>query len=303
MMKGLISYIQKFSIHDGPGIRTTVFFKGCPLECRWCANPETISPAPEIMFSREACMGCKLCLDACSSSAVEAVKGLLPQGNRQENICKGCGDCAEACPKNALLLRGEWMPVEAVFAEIKKDLPFYNRSGGGVTLSGGEPFSQPGFVRALLKMSAEKGIHTAVDTSGHAKWSSIENCLEFIDLLLYDLKHMDPTAHKKGTGVSNELILENLQKLLKLGKKVVLRLPLIPEFNTSEENLKQTALFAEKMGAEELRILPYHRYGRGKYKKIGKKYELEALQELAEADVENARKLFEQYIPRVIIGG
>jgi pyruvate formate lyase activating enzyme len=301
MVKGLISYIQKFSIHDGPGIRTTVFLKGCPLECLWCSNPETISREPEILFSENICMGCGLCFKACQNGAVKMVQGQPPLRNR--DLCTGCGDCAEACPKNALLLRGKWMSSQAVFAEIEKDLPFYKRSGGGVTLSGGEPFLQAGFIKELLKMCTEKGIHTAVDTSGYTQWSSIEQCMAYIDLFLYDIKHMDPVAHQKGTCVSSQLILENLKKLFNLGKDIVLRLPLIPDFNTSAQNLKQVAAFAGEAGAKEIRILPYHRYGRGKYKKIGKKYALEALQLMDEQDVEQAKKILEKHIPRVIIGG
>jgi pyruvate formate lyase activating enzyme len=300
-IKGLISDIQKFSIHDGPGIRTTVFLKGCPLGCLWCGNPETISALPEIMFSDTACMGCWLCLEACRCGALETVHGQPPQRNR--DLCKGCGDCAGVCPKNALLLRGKPMSAEAVFIEIEKDLPFYSRSGGGVTLSGGEPFLQADFIKALLKMSKERGIHTAVDTGGYAKWSLIEQSMAYIDLFLYDLKHVDPVKHKKGTTVSNGLILENLQKLLKSGKEIVLRLPLIPDFNTSRQDLEQIAAFAGNAGAKELRILPYHQYGRGKYKKLGKKYALDGLQLMAEEDVEQAKKILEKYIPKVIIGG
>ena len=301
MVKGLISYVQKFSIHDGPGIRTTVFLKGCPLECLWCGNPETMSSSPEIMFSENICMGCGLCMEACQNGVIKIVQGQPPMRNL--DLCIGCGDCAEVCPKNALVLRGKWMSVEAVFTEIEKDLPFYRRSGGGVTLSGGEPFLQADFIKALLKMSAERGIHTAVDTSGYTKWSSIEQCMEYIDLFLYDIKHVDPVMHQKGTRVSNKLILENLKKLFNLGKDIVLRLPLIPDFNTSTQNLKQITVFAREAGAKEIRILPYHRYGSGKYKKIGKKYALEELQLMDEQDVEQAKKILEKYIPRVIIGG
>jgi len=301
MVKGLISYIQKFSIHDGPGIRTTVFLKGCPLECLWCGNPETISLKPEIMFSENICMGCGLCQKACQNGVVKIIQGQPPL--RNYDLCKGCGACAEACPKNALVLRGKWMSVEAIFAEIEKDLPFYKRSGGGLTLSGGEPFLQADFIKSLLKMSAKKGIHTAIDTCGYTQWSSIEQSLEYIDLFLYDIKHIDPALHQKGTRVSNKMILENLQKLFRLGKNILLRLPLIPDFNTSKKDLKQIGVFASQVGAKELRILPYHKYGIGKYKKIGKKYTLDGVQVMKEEEVEQAKKLLEKYIPKVVIGG
>jgi glycyl-radical enzyme activating protein len=301
MFKGIISDIQRFSIHDGPGIRTTLFLKGCPLRCLWCGNPETISRKPEIMFSENRCMKCETCLNACHNGAIKSTQGKSPSRNR--DLCQSCGTCADVCPKNAFILRGKPMSVVAVFAEVEKDLPFYKRSGGGVTLSGGEPFLQSDFLREILKRCAQEGIHTTVDTSGYAKWSAIEQCIEYIDLFLYDIKHMDPVAHKKGTTVSNELIVENLRKLLILGKNVVLSLPLIPGFNSAKEDLEQIAVFAGQSGAQELRILPYHRYGRGKYKKLGKKYPLEDLRVMDAEDVDQAKEVLEKYIPKVAIGG
>ena len=301
MVKGVISDIQKFSIHDGPGIRTTVFLKGCPLECRWCGNPETISFKPEIMFSAGACMGCEICLNACPQGAIKAIQN-QPLFRDQE-LCLGCGTCAELCPKNALLLRGKTMSVSEVITEIEKDMAFYKRSGGGVTLSGGEPFLQAGFVKEVLKACTEKEIHTVVDTCGQTNWQSIEQSMEYIKLFLYDIKHIDPVAHKRGTTVSNELILENLTKLLKLGKNVLLSLPLIPNFNTSIEDIKQIGVFAGKVGAKKLRILPYHNYGSGKYQKIGKEYGLANLQKSDHQEVEQVKQILEKYIPNVSIGG
>lgn len=195
------------------------------------------------------------------------------------------------------------MTVESVIAEVEKDMPFYKRSGGGVTLSGGEPFLQADFTGAILNMSAEKGIHATVDTSGYTPWRSIKQSLPYIDLFLYDLKHTDPVVHKAKTGVSNEVILENLQKLLKSGKNIVVSLPLIPGFNTSKLDMEQIAVFAARAGVKNLRILPYHRYGRGKYKKIGKQYGLENVGVLAEEDVAQTKIFFEKYIPCVTIGG
>ena len=301
MLKGLISDIQRFAIHDGPGIRTTVFFKGCPLNCRWCANPETIEPRPEIMFSPGFCMQCGICAQTCPQNAVTFTPGELPVRDRE--LCISCGSCAEACPKNALLLRGTLMAVDEIMAVLEKDLPFFKRSGGGVTLSGGEPFRQPEPVGEILRLCAQRGMHTAVDTCGCVAWEAIEPSLEHIDLFLYDLKHLDPKAHKQGTGVTNELILANLGRIQKSGKKVIVSLPLIPGFNDSSENLTRTAVFVAELGITELRVLPYHTYGRGKYQKIGRENSMSQIPALEPAEAEKAKEILEKYIPKVAVGG
>ena len=301
MMEGLISDIQRFAIHDGPGIRTTVFLKGCPLSCRWCANPETISPNPEIMFFSDRCIRCGLCVEACPNKAIKIGPESLPLLDR--TLCNGCGQCVEACPRNARILRGKRISSAEVVREVLKDLPFYRRSGGGLTLSGGEPFRQPAFIREILVECKKNDIHTAVDTSGYVEWSSIEPSINFIDLFLYDVKHVDAAAHKKGTGVSNELIKLNLIKLLDQGKDVLLRLPLIPEFNTSKEDIEAIGEFVRQIGGKEIRLLPYHNYGKGKYERINRVYHLEDLPLMAEGDVEMIRSTLERYIPAVVVGG
>ena len=301
MMEGLISDIQRFAIHDGPGIRTTVFLKGCPLSCRWCANPETISPNPEIMFFSDRCIRCGLCVEACPNKAIKIGPESLPLLDR--TLCNGCGQCVEACPRNARILRGKRISSAEVVWEVLKDLPYYRRSGGGVTLSGGEPFRQPAFIREILVECKKNDIHTAVDTSGYVEWSSIEPSINFIDLFLYDVKHVDAAAHKKGTGVSNELIKLNLIKLLDQGKDVLLRLPLIPEFNTSKEDIEAIGEFVRQIGGKEIRLLPYHNYGKGKYERINRVYHLDHLPLMAEEDVETIRSTLERYIPAVVVGG
>ena len=300
-MKGLVSDIQRFAIHDGPGIRTTVFLKGCPLQCQWCANPETMSPRPEIMFFDDRCMKCGLCVDACPNQAIkiDIHKGLI----YDYEWCQGCGECAKSCPRNARVLRGTRMTVTDVLDVVLKDSPYYARSGGGLTISGGEPFMQPEFVGEILAACKEKEIHTVVDTSGYANWPSIERSIDLIDLFLYDLKHADSAKHKTGTGVHNELIKSNLKKLMERGKKVWLRLPLIPGFNSSEEDLELIGDFARQIGGRELRILPYHNYGKGKYQKIKKVYRMGDLPPLEMEDAERARILLERYIPKVSVGG
>ena len=301
MVEGLISHIQRFSIHDGPGIRTTVFLKGCPLGCAWCSNPETVSPKPEILFSKNRCMHCGLCLNACPTGAIEAVRGDSGPGTRA--LCRGCGECATTCPANALQLSGKVMSAQAVMEQVTKDIAFYRRSGGGLTMSGGEPFLQPDFLNAVFKRCAAVGIHTAVDTSGHAPWTAIERSIDLIDLFLFDVKHINAAAHTQGTTVSNDLILQNLKNLLKLNKNVMLRLPLIPGFNDTEENLEQTGVFASQAGVKEIRILPYHNYGRGKYEKIGKKYQLDELTAMDEGDARQAQRILGKYVKNVSIGG
>ena len=196
------------------------------------------------------------------------------------------------------------MAVDEIMAVLEKDLPFFKRSGGGVTLSGGEPFRQPEpVIREILRLCAQRGMHTAVDTCGCVAWEAIEPSLEHIDLFLYDLKHLDPKAHKQGTGVTNELILANLGRIQKSGKKVIVSLPLIPGFNDSSENLTRTAVFVAELGITELRVLPYHTYGRGKYQKIGRENSMSQIPALEPAEAEKAKEILEKYIPKVAVGG
>ena len=299
MTTALIADIQKFAIHDGPGIRTTVFFKGCPLNCRWCANPETISAKPEIMFAPDKCMHCGLCLAACPYGAISP--GEYPV--RDNKLCRACGDCVAACPRNALILRGREMSAEEIWVEVKKDLPFFKRSGGGITLSGGEPFRQPEAVRRVLEIASGAGVHTAVDTCGCVDWAAIEPALPYIDLFLYDIKQADPEVHRQGTGASNELILANLGRIIAAGKQVLARLPLIPGFNDSPADLERIGGLARGLGVREIRILPFHTYGRGKYDKLGINYRLGDLKAMTEAEAEPARNILEKFIPGAAIGG
>ena len=268
--RGVIFNIQTYSIHDGPGIRTTVFLKGCPLKCAWCQNPESQSAIPQLFFNSEACAGCGKCLMVCPEGAIR-----LDQGKSWTNrdICKNTGKCAEICPNEARDIVGRYVTAGEVIKEVAEDKVFYERSGGGVTLGGGEPLSSPEFSTSLLKLLKKAGIHTALDTCGYAKWEIIKQIFQYVDLVLYDIKHMDPAAHRLYTGVSNEIILENARKIYQeLHTPILARIPVIPGFNDSIENIEATGKFitAELGTATEVHLLPYHKLGEMKYQRLEK---------------------------------
>ncbi|MBC8248717.1 MAG: glycyl-radical enzyme activating protein [Anaerolineales bacterium] len=272
MVTGLIFDIKKFSIHDGPGIRTTVFFKGCPLSCWWCHNPEGQSLGREIMFRERRCIRCGACQAVCTQGAI-SMDGDVVSTDREK--CTLCGACVEACYAEARELVGREVTVAEVMAEIEQDVAFYDESGGGVTFSGGEPLLQRNFLLALLRACREKEIHTAVDTCGFATWETLDSLREHVDLFLYDLKSMDDARHLKSTGVSNELILGNLHRLSTLGHDIILRVPVIPGINDDDENIRQTGAFAATLSyLNRLDVLPYHRAGTEKYHRLNKVYEL-----------------------------
>ena len=233
-MKGITFNVQRFSTEDGPGIRTTVFFKGCPLRCAWCHNPEGLSPCPELMWYDVRCISARDCLSACPVDAL----ALTPDGIRIDRAkCTACGDCVAACPAGALEVIGrEWTPEE-LFAEIQKDTVFYETSGGGVTLSGGEPLAQADFVLALARLCCEAGIHVALDTCGVAAWQRYERILPLVDMVLYDLKIFDASRHQSGTGVDNDRILENARRITATGIPLWIRTPIIPGYTADAANI------------------------------------------------------------------
>jgi pyruvate formate lyase activating enzyme len=271
-MAGIVFDIKKFSIHDGPGIRTTVFFKGCPLSCWWCHNPEGQSPQPELMLWTSRCIRCGACLEVCDQGAI-SWDGDVVSTDREKCVLSGA--CVQVCYAEAREIVGREMTVAEVLAEIERDIPFYDQSGGGVTFSGGEPLSQPDFLLALLRASKEKEIHTAVDTCGFATWETLDRVREHVDLFLYDLKLMDEAKHRKFTGVSNELILKNLQRLSAQGHDIFLRVPIIPGINDDAENIRQIGTFAAALPhLKRVDILPYHRAAVEKYHRLNKVYGL-----------------------------
>ena len=253
-MKATIFDIERNSFVDGPGIRTTVFFKGCNLKCAWCHNPESQSTKPQMMFYENKCMGCGKCKNVCKNET-----------------CTLCGKCTVYCPADARKVCGKEYTVEEVFSEIIKDKAFYENSSGGVTFSGGECMLQMDFLIKILKQCKENGIHTAVDTAGHIPFQSFEKILPYTDLFLYDIKILDSQKHKKYTGVGNELILENLKKLFKSKAKIWIRIPIISDINDSVEEMQKIKDFLDENGKpEKIELLPYHAMGENKYAAIEK---------------------------------
>jgi pyruvate formate lyase activating enzyme len=275
MTTGTVFNIQRYSIHDGPGIRTTVFLKGCPLNCWWCQNPESQLSEQEMVFWEERCINCGVCSTICPSDAIQ-IKNGIPTTEKEK--CIFCGKCIEKCPALAREMIGEKLTTEKVIKEIEKDLIFYEESGGGVTFSGGEPLSQSEFLEDLLDGCKKKKIHTAVDTSGYISWKILERISSKVDLFLYDLKIMDSERHKKYTGVSNEIILGNLKKLSSVHNNISVRFPVIPGINDDYQNIRETGEFLSSLKIAQVNLLPYHYMGVDKYKRLGKKYKLADIQ-------------------------
>jgi pyruvate formate lyase activating enzyme len=273
-LKGIVTHIQRYSIHDGPGIRTVVFFKGCPLSCLWCCNPETQSFQPELQFIKNLCQQCGQCVKSCPENAVNPDLFCSEKVKIDHQKCTVCGKCALVCPSGALKIIGEVMEEEAILAVIKKDGAFYRRSGGGVTLSGGEPLSQPELAFHLLSSCHGLNIDTAIETCGLAAQNVFEQILPFTDLFLFDIKNLDSLIHQRLTGVSNELILSNLRWLRKNTAHVILRLPLIPGLNMQMENMQSISRLVNELGIEEVNLMPFHQMGKDKYSHLGRDYQL-----------------------------
>lgn len=274
-MEGLIFDIKKFAVHDGPGIRTTLFMKGCPLRCVWCHNPEGISPRPEIVFFGQKCIGCKRCFEACPTGALSFKGGVRVY---ERASCALCGRCTEACYAEAQVMEGRIITVEDALAEIEKDRPFYENSSGGVTVSGGEPLAQKAFVGELLRRCQERGIHTALDTCGLAPWEDLREVAACADLVLFDLKVMDASKHERFTGVGNALILENLRRLDQEKPPLWIRIPVVPGHTDSRDNMEAIAEFLADLGSiQYVELLPYHRLGESKYARLDRPYPLSAI--------------------------
>lgn len=284
---GVIFDIQKYSIHDGPGIRTIVFLKGCPLRCVWCSNPESQSPAPEVMWRQQFCRYCGKCNHLCPRQAV--TDGADGKKAIDRGACDACGVCDENCYAESIQLSGRYVDVDEVLKEVEKDAVFYEQSGGGLTLGGGEPLMQPEFARALLAEAKARGLHTVVETAGYVPWENIEAVRPFVDLFLFDVKHMDSTAHKEYTGAGNELVLENARKLAGAGGNMCIRVPVIPGMNDSVENLEKTAAFAREIGARDIELLAFHKMGSAKYANLGGTYPMEDAQPQTEEEMKRLK--------------
>jgi pyruvate formate lyase activating enzyme len=264
---GTVFDIRKFSIHDGPGIRTTVFLKGCPLACLWCHNPEGLTEEPQPVFRPDRCIRCGACAEQCRHGAIAFARGAMAP---DPSKCIRCGACVDVCAAEARQLIGRRMGVDEVMAELEADRLFYDESGGGATFSGGEPLFQADFLEGLLRECRNRRIHATLDTSGHAPWETVDRIRQWVDLFLYDLKLVDDGKHRRLTGVSNGWILENLKKLSALGHPVVLRIPVIPGINDGNGDIRGIAEFASRLeGVERVVLLPYHRLAADKYKRLG----------------------------------
>ncbi len=292
--------IQRFSVHDGPGIRTTVFFKGCPLRCLWCHNPESLSSFCQMGFYQEKCTLCGCCEAVCANHSIKDGKHIF---NREK--CVVCGNCAESCPNKALEKLGYKTTPEEILLEVKKDESFYKNSGGGMTVSGGEPFYQAEALYSLVRSAKEAGLHICIETSGFAKREAVEKIAPFVDIFLFDFKESNDIKHREFTGQSNELILSNLALLDSLDKEIILRCPIIPSLNDREDHLDSIAkLVATTKNIRQVQIMAYHRLGLSKYASLGEKNSLDSLEsmdksykkELAQKLTEKIKKLTDRKI-------
>jgi pyruvate formate lyase activating enzyme len=301
-MMGLIYNLQRFAIHDGPGIRTLVYMKGCPIRCLWCSSPQTQKSAFELLHIENLCQQCGRCAEICPVDAItlSAEVGVVIDRKR----CTLCKDCVEACLNRAYEFAGRFMSVEELLEEVKKDSPFYRRSNGGVTVGGGEPTMQHEFVAEFLKRCRQSYIHTAMEKCGYAKWEHLEKILAHLDLVYFDIKHMDPRVHKELTGVANERILENTRRAAVL-LPVIVRITTVPGYNDSRENITATARFAAELGEklQRVELLPYHLFGTQTYGRLGRAYQLQGVEPPSDDHMKRLKMIVESCGVKVQIGG
>ena len=289
MEKGITFNIQKFSIHDGPGIRTTVFFKGCPLRCEWCSNPESQIKNVQILHDQSKCSYCLSCVAACPNGAIthEDNKIII-----NEDKCVGCLTCVNSCPNRALSYEGDYQTIEEIVDICMQDIDFYEESGGGVTISGGEGMSQPEFLKKLIAELKKNSVHVAIETTGYVKKETFEELARELDLLLFDVKHYDREKHYNGTKVYNDLIVENLKWAIDNGIEVLPRIPVIPDFNDSLEDAEGLAKLLVEVGAKKVQLLPFHQFGEKKYELLNRNYKYKNKKALYPEELEEYQKIF-----------
>jgi pyruvate formate lyase activating enzyme len=298
---GTVFNIQKYSVHDGPGIRTVVFLKGCPLRCRWCSNPESQKTQPQLVYNRNKCLTlehCVRCLEVCTAGAIKSGEGGRVEIDRE--VCTECLLCTKACPSLALNVYGETMTVEQVIGKVEEDSAFYSRSGGGLTIGGGEPMHQAAFAVGLLKEARRRRINTAIETCGFCRWEDLEAACAHLDTLLYDVKSMDPEKHRLFTGVSNELILDNLKRTREgfPGLPIWVRTPIVPGFNDSVEDVRAILQHVQGMPNVWFETLDYHRMGKPKYEYLGLEFPM-GDQKLDEEKIRRIKNMIRSEFPRL----
>ncbi|WP_243277040.1 glycyl-radical enzyme activating protein [Desulfallas sp. Bu1-1] len=302
-VEGLVLNIQRFSIHDGPGIRSLVFLKGCPLRCQWCCNPESQNPYVEMLFQANKCIACGQCVKACPIGAI----GSLPGLEVDRKLCNNCGDCASVCPSGARNMAGRKMTVSQVISELNKDSVFFKYGSGGLTVSGGEPFLQPAFTTALLKAAKGRGFNTAIETCGYCDREILRDCLDILDEIYIDLKCMDAFKHQRLTGVKNETILSNISYISGLSPNhrfsLIIRMPLIPGLNDSEKDIDEAAEFLGGLKISRVELLPYHRFGVGKYRQLNREYSLEQIPVPPKESMEHIAQKFKSLGLNCQVGG
>lgn len=296
---GRVFDIQRYSTQDGPGVRTTVFLKGCSLRCHWCSNPESQRKPPQLLFNTHRCVKCYACVSVCP----EGANRIGEQGDvvLDRRLCRVCGNCIDVCQGKARRISGKSMTSDEVMRIIKKDALFFRNSGGGVTLSGGEPTQQPQFATALLKSVKQAGFHATLDTCGHCTWEALQKMLGYVDLVLFDIKHMDPVRHRILTGVSNELILENASRLSGTGIPVIVRFPLIPGSNDSAKNISAVGDYISKLGFRRLDLLPYHKFALQKYGGLNIEYQLPDVVPPTDDAIREVKTAFEAFRLKVSV--